>query len=169
MIFSEGDEEEFRAFAQEKGIIGYEAMIETVKYAALAPSPRVIKTHLPIDMLPPKLLDTCKVIFVCRNPKDTCVSFYHHYNNFPEYFFNGDFKDFAKLFIDGTLEFGSYWTMLKVILTAMHYTPNTRSQTLISLQNAWKYKDHPNMKIVWFEEIKEDMMKVIRHSVLRGH
>ena len=33
------------------------------------PSPRVIKTHLPFEFLPPKLLDTCKVIFVGRNPK----------------------------------------------------------------------------------------------------
>ena len=113
-LFREGDGEAFRVHAQENGIEGYEAMIETVKYSALAPSPRVIKTHLPIDMLPPKLLDTCKVIFVCRNPKDTCVSFYHHYNNFPEYQFKGDFKDFAQLFIDGHLEMGSYWTMLKV-------------------------------------------------------
>ena len=108
------EEESFRIHCQENGIEGYEAMIETVKYAALAPSPRVIKSHLPIDMLPPKLLDTCKVIFVCRNPKDACVSFYHHYNNFPEYQFKGDFKDFAQLFIDGHLEMGSYWTMLKV-------------------------------------------------------
>ena len=33
------------------------------------PSPRTIKTHLPFTMLPPKLLDTCKVVFVARNPK----------------------------------------------------------------------------------------------------
>ena len=44
-------------------------------------SPRVIKTHLPFEFLPPKLLDTCKVIFVGRNPKDVCVSFYHMHNN----------------------------------------------------------------------------------------
>ena len=113
-LFREGDAEMYRKEMEANGTEGFEAMIETIKYAALASSPRVIKTHLPIDMLPPKLLDTCKVIFVCRNPKDTCVSFYHHYNNFPEYQFQGNFKDFAELFIDGKLEFGSYWTMLKV-------------------------------------------------------
>ncbi len=37
-------------------------------------SPRCIKTHLTLPMLPPKLLDTCKVIFVSRNPK---VNPYH--------------------------------------------------------------------------------------------
>merc|ERR1712106_376233 len=50
-----------------------------------APSPRVIKTHLPFEFLPPKLLDTCKVIFVGRNPKDVCVSSYHHHGLFPHY------------------------------------------------------------------------------------
>jgi len=117
-------------------------MVKSVEYTANLPSPRVIKTHLPFEFLPPKLLDTCKVIFVCRNPKDTCVSFYHHHGLFPDYKMKpGKFSEFANLFLKGTLEYGSYWTMLK---------------------SAWKYKDHPNMKIVWFEEIKEDMMKVIR-------
>ena len=40
--------------------------------------PRIIKTHLPLDLLPQKLLDTCKVVYVGRNPKDMVVSFYHH-------------------------------------------------------------------------------------------
>ena len=115
-LADESSQEEFKKYFEENGVEGYEAMIETVKYAALAPSPRVIKTHLPIEMLPPNLLDTCKVIFVCRNPKDACVSDYHHYNNFPEYQFKGNFKDFAQLFIDGHLEYGSYWTMLKVTI-----------------------------------------------------
>ena len=42
--------------------------------------PRVIKSHLTFEMLPPNLLDTCKVVYVCRNPKDTIVSFYKVFN-----------------------------------------------------------------------------------------
>ena len=86
----------------------------SVDHAENLPSPRVIKSHLPIEMLPPTLLDTCKVIFVCRTPKDCCVSFYNHFMNFPEYKFKGEFADYAELFLEGTVEFGSYWTMLKV-------------------------------------------------------
>ena len=89
-------------------------MTNSIKLADDMPSPRVIKTHLPFEMLPPNLLDTCKVIFVSRNPKDCCVSFYHHHLNFPEYKFKGTFADFAEFFMEGNLEFGSYWTMLKV-------------------------------------------------------
>ena len=43
------------------------------------PSPRTIKTHFPLQLLPPKLLDSCKVIFVNRNVKDACVSMFHHF------------------------------------------------------------------------------------------
>ena len=90
--------------------------IDSVDQAKDAVSPRVIKTHLPLEMLPPNLLDICKVIFVCRSPKDCCVSFYNHYLNVHvgEYNFKGNFSDFAGLFMDGMVQFGDYWTMLKV-------------------------------------------------------
>ena len=90
------------------------AMFHTVYHAENLPSSRVIKSHLPIEMLPPNLLDTCKVIFVCRTPKDCCVSLYNHFMNFPKYKCKGEFADYAELFLEGTVEFGNYWTMLKV-------------------------------------------------------
>ena len=106
-----------------------------------APSPRVIKTHLPFEFLPPKLLDTCKVIFVGRNPKDVCVSFYHMHNISPDQELEGNFNGFADLFLQGANMFGSYWNMLK---------------------SAWKRKDHPNLKILWFEDMTQNMIKSIQ-------
>ena len=64
-------------------------MLETVKLADSAPSPRVIKTHLPLEFLPPNLLETCKVIFVGRRPKDCCVSYFHYFQNHPEHLMKG--------------------------------------------------------------------------------
>ena len=90
------------------------AMIKSVEHAENLQSPRVIKSHLPLEMLPPNLVDTCKVIFVCRTPKDCCVSYYNHHLTIPHYHLKGTFADFAELFLEGSLEFGSYWTMLKV-------------------------------------------------------
>ena len=52
-------------------------MKDTIKYVEEAKSPRIIKTHLPLSMLPPNLLDVSKVVFVARNVKDVCVSFFH--------------------------------------------------------------------------------------------
>ena len=92
------------------------AMVKSVEFAENLQSPRVIKSHLPLEMLPPNLVDTCKVIFVCRTPKDCCVSYYNHHLTIPDYHFKGMFSDFAKLFLEGSLEFGNYWTMLKVIM-----------------------------------------------------
>ena len=106
--------EELKTMGAEKGF-NMDWMIESVEFAANLPSPRVIKSHLPFEFLPPKLLDTCKVIYVGRNPKDTCVSYYHHHLSFnDEYKMAGNFSDFSFLFLQGILEYGSYWTMLKV-------------------------------------------------------
>ena len=45
---------------------------DPVTYADNLPTdkPRVIKSHLTFELLPPNLLDSCKVVYVCRNPKD---------------------------------------------------------------------------------------------------
>jgi len=45
------------------------------------PSTRYIKTHLPFNLLPHQIQAherSPKIIYVARNPKDVCTSFYHH-------------------------------------------------------------------------------------------
>ncbi len=48
------------------------------EYAQKMARPRILKSHTPISLLPPGLLDTCKVVFVARNVKDMAVSLFHH-------------------------------------------------------------------------------------------
>merc|ERR1712209_1592 len=50
---------------------------DSISYVESAPSPRIIKTHLPMSMLPPNLLEVSKVVVVARNVMDVCVSFFH--------------------------------------------------------------------------------------------
>ncbi|NXS64547.1 ST1B1 Sulfotransferase, partial [Brachypteracias leptosomus] len=45
---------------------------------ATMPSPRVVKTHLPANILPKSFWENrCKMIYVGRNAKDVAVSFYY--------------------------------------------------------------------------------------------
>ena len=65
-------------------------------------------------MLPPKLLDTCKVVLVARNPRDCCVSFYNHDRMSPNQGFQADFPEFAQMFREGNTMYGDYWYHLEV-------------------------------------------------------
>ena len=63
-------------------------------------SPRLMKTHLPANLLPKKWANG-KLIFVYRNAKDCAVSFYHHMKRYSNGLYQHDFKHFAKDFIQG--------------------------------------------------------------------
>ena len=43
----------------------------------------------------------CKYIHVMRNPKDVCVSLYHHMCGFKDYDYSGPFSEFLDLFLHG--------------------------------------------------------------------
>ena len=104
--------------------------------------PRLIKTHLPFELLPPNLLEVAKVVYVCRNPKDAMVSWYHHTNLMKDSFgYKGSFDQMAEMFMGGHTLYGSYWTMLK---------------------SGWSRRYHPNLKFLWFEDMKRDLIPIIK-------
>ena len=77
------------------------------------PSPRYLKTHNPYEHLAKNPVIRCKYIVVSRNPKDACVSLYHHAKGFAVFNYSGDFASFAELFLEGKVESGCWWTHLK--------------------------------------------------------
>ena len=105
-------------------------------------SPRIIKTHYPFELLPPNLLDTCKVIFVSRNIKDACVSFFHHNRLIKFFDFHSDFPAFASLFQKGLLLRGGCEGYFKM------------------LNSGWKRRAHENLLIFWYEEMLQDPKKI---------
>ncbi|XP_060567602.1 sulfotransferase 1C2-like isoform X2 [Ruditapes philippinarum] len=73
-------------------------------------SPRVLNTHLPLRLLPKDILKmNSKIIFVQRNPKDICVSFYNHHKKIIEYDYDGKFENYVKRFLNGLVDYGSWF------------------------------------------------------------
>uniref|UniRef100_A0A2A4KAH9 Sulfotransferase domain-containing protein n=1 Tax=Heliothis virescens TaxID=7102 RepID=A0A2A4KAH9_HELVI len=112
----------------------------TEKLAAM-PSPRFIKTHLPMCFLPPTIVDTAKMLYIARDPRDIAVSSYHHARLFKVLDFAGEFKDFWNLFINGRYILTPYFEHVK---------------------EAWNMRHHPNMLFLFYEELKKDLPAVIR-------
>lgn len=61
--------------------------------------PRFIKTHLHYSLLPDALKNenSPKMIYVARNPKDTCISWFHHQRLMDGY--SGSLEDFVEAFL----------------------------------------------------------------------
>ncbi|XP_052259749.1 sulfotransferase 1B1-like isoform X1 [Dreissena polymorpha] len=74
------------------------------------PSPRVLNTHIPLRLMPKDTLSNkTKIVFVQRNPKDICVSFFNHHSKIVEYDFNGKFENYVNRFLKGLVDYGSWF------------------------------------------------------------
>ena len=90
------------------------------------PSPRVFKSHNPYDLLPQRLTDDNRLIYVTRNAKDTAVSMYFHTFGFWMYEYDEPIEHFIAEFIAGRVEYGPYWTHL-----SSWYAQRERSNVLV--------------------------------------
>ncbi|CAD0196950.1 unnamed protein product [Chrysodeixis includens] len=108
---------------------------------ATAPSPRFIKTHLPMSFLPPKVLETAKVVYIAREPRDVAVSCYHQTLLFKVQQFEGGFKEFWNLF---------------------HRSLFTLTPFFEHLKEAWNLRHHPNMLFLFYEDVTKDKPAAIR-------
>ncbi|XP_066131670.1 sulfotransferase 1A1-like [Saccopteryx bilineata] len=74
------------------------------------PPPRLLKTHLPLALLPKGLLDQkVKVVYVARNAKDVAVSFYHFYRMAKVHPDPGTWESFLDKFMAGEVSYGSWY------------------------------------------------------------
>lgn len=98
------------------------------------PRPSPIRSHLPFEMIP--FANHAKYIYVARNPKDCCISLYHHTKMFPSYGFNnGSFDDFFKVFIKGETDYNDYFD---------------------HLLSWYEHKDDENVFFITYEQLKDD-------------
>ncbi|CAL4943698.1 unnamed protein product [Urochloa decumbens] len=75
------------------------------------PSPRLLATHLPLSLLPPAVATCgCRVVYLCRQPKDAFISWWHFANSMR----GGsspfiEFDDALSMFCEGFSPFGPFW------------------------------------------------------------
>ncbi|XP_042858264.1 sulfotransferase family cytosolic 1B member 1-like [Penaeus japonicus] len=113
----------------------------TLQMAKSHKGSRIIKTHLQIDLLNPDLLDTCKVVYVARNPKDVCVSLFHHARISKMDSFEGDFPEYAEAFMANQVIYGPYWD---------------------HVDQAWRRRNHANLHFMFYEDMKRDIISELR-------
>ncbi|XP_060824328.1 luciferin sulfotransferase-like [Bombus pascuorum] len=118
--------------------------LDSVEYTKNKASPRFIKTHLPFDLLPRQIRTgekKPKIIYVARNPKDTCISYFHHCQIIEGY--RGNFSDFCRLFLADKLSYTSYWN---------------------HVLDFWKKQTTLNMLLLKYEYMIADLPGAIRKS-----
>ncbi|VVC86576.1 unnamed protein product [Leptidea sinapis] len=104
------------------------------------PSPRYVKSHVNLDCLPPKLLDTAKVFYIARHPLDVAVSFH--------------FMHILFRYFDDGVQFKEFWDLYKRNLV-LHAPLSAH------VHEAWLKRNHPNMMFLFYEDMQMDLRKVI--------
>ncbi|KAJ3673818.1 hypothetical protein LUZ60_005810 [Juncus effusus] len=79
-------------------------------YLESLPSPRVLSLHTPYSLLPDVMkASECKIVYICRDPKDAIVSNWHMNKIFLERDQQFPFSQAFELFVEGRVLFGPIW------------------------------------------------------------
>ncbi|XP_053123996.1 sulfotransferase 2B1-like [Hemicordylus capensis] len=108
-----------------------------MEHALKYPPPRLLNTHLPIQLFPKSILHSkAKIIYTARNPKDVLVSFYH-FSKSQRYLKDpGTVEEFLEKFLNGKVTSGSWFDHVK----------------------GWmEMKDRANFFFITYEELKQDL------------
>uniref|UniRef100_A0A3Q1AUS5 Sulfotransferase n=3 Tax=Amphiprion ocellaris TaxID=80972 RepID=A0A3Q1AUS5_AMPOC len=108
----------------------------------LPTSPRLIKTHLPYQLVPKSFWEqNCRVVYVARNAKDNMVSYYHFNRMSYGQPAPGDWNTFFQNFMEGKMVFGPWYDHL----------------------NGWwkKKQTYPKIHYMFYEDMIEDTEREI--------
>ncbi|XP_055917405.1 amine sulfotransferase isoform X2 [Eupeodes corollae] len=112
---------------------------DTMKHAEEMDSPRLIKSHLPIPLLPKQLwTKKPKIIYVFRNPKDAAISYFHHWRGMVGY--KGTKEEFMHAYMDGYVNFNPFWP---------------------HVLDFWHLREKQNIYFTSYERMKFDLRAVV--------
>lgn len=116
--------------------------ISGIEHLEKIPSPRIIKTHLPTDLIPESLWkNNCKMIYMARNAKDVAVSFYHFdlmnaLDPLP-----GTWEEYLEKFMTGNMPYGSWFNHVK---------------------SWWKKQEEHLLLFLYYEDMKKNPKEEIK-------
>ncbi|XP_069591043.1 sulfotransferase 1C1-like [Ranitomeya imitator] len=106
------------------------------------PYPRVLKTHLPVHLMPPSFWEKdVKIVYIARNPKDCMVSYYYFHKMDQSMADPGSWDNFFSMFLAGDVNWGSWFD---------------------HVVGWWQAKDKHKVLYVFYEDMIEDSRREIR-------
>lgn len=113
-----------------------------IEEAEAMPSPRTLKSHLPVQLVPPSFWrQNCKIIYVARNAKDNAVSYFHFHQMakmMPEI---GNWEEYLEDFLTGKITWGSWFDHVR---------------------GWWEAKDSHPILYLFYEDMKEDPAREVQ-------
>nr|CAD7442994.1 unnamed protein product [Timema bartmani] len=124
---------------------------DSITLASKMKSPRILKTHLPVQMLPKEVwTKKPKIIYVSRNPKDAAVSYYHHHRLWNGYV--GSFEEFMEAFLDDAYRLLALVIPTTMTVFAAHVVSSPFWDHVLDY---WAIRDEPNVLFNSYEGMKK--------------
>ncbi|KFM63402.1 Estrogen sulfotransferase, testis isoform, partial [Stegodyphus mimosarum] len=120
-----------------------------------------LKYHLPFRLIP--YSNKAKYIYVARNPKDACVSYYHFLKPLPRYHIKS-FDEFFEAFLSGQIPYGHIIDHIQEWYEKRNL-PNVFFTTYESLSNKTEETILDIAEFLGFHELPENIIQdVVNHS-----
>lgn len=108
------------------------------------PSPRIFSSHMPFHMAlgGDPLSNSCKHVYIARNPKDVAVSYYHFEAGQPwSGRYDGAWSHWLQMFVDGQVQRGDWFA---------------------HVLGWWKHRDAANVHFMTYEDLLTDFRGELR-------